>query len=497
MNDETILWFDFETFGSLPRPWDGGRSGPYPRRDRPSQFGAIRTNHDLEVVGDPIEFHCRASVEEPPSIGACLVTGITPQDTTDGLEEAPFIESVLDVLSEPGTTSTGWNSMGYDDEIVRFAAWRNLLPPYEREYKWDNARFDLLAAFRFAWATGRRDGIEWPAYEDGSVSLSLGDLAAANGVEDHAAAAHDALADVRATIELARLLRKTQPKLWNYAFGLRRKKEVAKVVDKVVDREASPFLLCDRGIGAARGHATIAVTIDRLDTNGRLVLDLHGDPAEILELEPRQLHARFHRLDPDLPRVPVRRVRTNKLPMVTTPKVLDTATQGWESISLDPELVESRMTFVRENHARIRERLRLVADEPPETSTIDPEEQLYSGFPSDSDSRAMQSARKGGPEALRRFVRTADDERLSQLAFRYLARVHPDSLEDDEKAQWTLHLRDRLLGPGGEDRPRGHESLKAIEEARRDGADGRILHDVEAWTRGMAETLGGELPATI
>ena len=492
MNDETILWFDFETFGSLPRPWDGGRSGPYPRRDRPSQFGGIRTNHDLEVIGDPIEFHCRASVEEPPSIGACLVTGITPQDTAEGLEESSFIESVLEVLSVPGTTSTGWNSIGYDDEIVRFAAWRNLLPPYEREFKRDNARFDLLAAFRFAWATGRRDGIEWPTYEDGAVSLSLGDLAAANGVEDHAAAAHDALADVRATIELARLLRNAQPKLWNYAFGLRRKREVAKVVDK----DASPFLLCDRGIGAARGHATIAVTIDRLDTNGRLVLDLHGDPAEILELEPRQLHARFHRLEPDLPRVPIRRVRTNKLPMVTTPKVLDTTSDGWQGIDLDPALVESRMTFVRENHARIRERLRLVADEPPEAETIDPEELLYSGFPSEGDARAMQAARKGGPEALRRFVRTAEDERLSQLAFRHLARVHPESLEADEKAQWALHLRDRLLGPGGDGRPRLQESLEAVEAARRDGADARILDDVEAWTRGMAEALGVEPPAT-
>ena len=72
--------------------------------------------------------------------------------------------------------SSAASSIGYDDEIVRFAAWRNLLPPYEREFKRDNARFDLLAAFRFAWATGRRDGIEWPTYEDGAVSLSLGDL---------------------------------------------------------------------------------------------------------------------------------------------------------------------------------------------------------------------------------------------------------------------------------------------------------------------------------
>lgn len=491
MNDETILWFDFETFGSLPRPWDGGRSGPFSRRDRPSQFGAIRTDHDLEPVGDPVEFHCRPSIEEPPSIGACLVTGITPQDTADGLDEPRFIESVLDVLSQPGTTATGWNSLGYDDEIVRFAAWRNLLPPYEREYKQENARFDLLAAFRFAWATGRRDGIEWPTYDDGTLSLSLGHLAAANGVEDHAAAAHDALADVRATIELARLLRSAQPKLWNYAFGLRRKREVSKVVD-----DSGPFLLCDRGIGAARGHATIAVTIDRLDSNGRLVLDLHGDPAEILDLEPRQLHARFHRLEPDLPRIAVRRVRTNKLPMVTTPRVLDAVPDGWSNIGLDPEVIESRMTFVRENHSRIRDRLRIVADEPPETMTIDSEELLYSGFPSDRDSRAMQSARTEGPEALRRLVRNAADERLSQLAFRYLARVHPGALDDEEKAQWTLHLRDRLLEPGGDGGPRVFESLRAIEAARGEGKDARILDDVEAWTRAMAEALEVELPAT-
>lgn len=492
MNDDTILWFDFETFGSLPRPWDGGRSGPYPRRDRPSQFGAIRTNLDLEVVGEPVELHCRPSVEEPPAIGACLVTGIVPQDTSAGLEEAAFIESVIDVLSVPGTTSTGWNSLGYDDEIVRFAAWRNLLPPYEREYKRGNARFDLLVAFRFAWATGRRDGIEWPTYDDGSVSLSLGDLAAANGIEDHAAAAHDALADVRATIELARLLRRTQPKLWKYAFGLRRKQAVSDIVDV----DGSPFLLCDRGIGAARGHATVAVTIDRLDTNGRLVLDLHGDPAEILDLEPRQLHARFHRLDPDLPRVPVRRVRTNKLPMVTTPKVLDAAADGWAGIGIDRELVDSRMAFVRENHARIRERLRLVADEPPETENVDPEELLYAGFPADGDSHAMRTARDGGPEALRRFSRTAGDERLAELAFRFLARTHPDALDAEERARWTLHLRDRLLAPGSGEESRGRESLKAIETARHEDADGRIVHEVEAWTRGLAAAVEVELPAT-
>ncbi|MAD19558.1 MAG: hypothetical protein CMJ52_04965, partial [Planctomycetaceae bacterium] len=248
----------------------------------------------------------------------------------------------------------------------------------------------------------------------------------------------------------------------------------------------------------ARGHATIAVTIDQLDTNGRLVLDLHGDPAEILELEPRQLHARFHRLDPDLPRVPVRRVRTNKLPMVTEEKWLKALDpEVWAAIGLDQEVVDSRMAFVREHHARIRERLRLVADEPPETANVDPEELLYAGFPADGDSYAMRTARDGGPEALRRFSRTAGDERLAELAFRYLARTHPESLDAEERARWKLHLRDRLLGSGSGEASRASESLAAIQAARNEGADVRITDEVEAWTRGLAEVVDVELPNAI
>ena len=490
MNDETILWFDFETFGSLPRPWDGGRRGPYPRRDRPAQFGGIRTDLDLLPLGDEIEIHCLPSVEEPPAIGACLVTGITPQDITEGVDESTFIEQVLAVLGRPGTTSTGWNSLGYDDEIVRFAAWRNLLPPYDREWMDGNARFDLLAAFRFAWATGRRDGIEWPSYEDGAVSLSLGDVAAANGIDAHASEAHDALGDVRATIELARLLKRTQPRLWSYAFGLRRKKEVA----ALVDRSLEPFVLCDRGIGAARGHATVAVMIDQLDTNGRLVLDLHGDPEEIMDLEPRQLHARFHRLDHELPRVPVRRLRTNKLPMVATPRVLDATENGWSGLDLDPEVIERRMTFVRANHARIRERLRMVADEPPESEEVDPEELLYGGFPSRADSAGMRDARTGGPDAIRRLMRQTEDDRLEELAFRFLARTAPESLDAEEAARWQSHRRDRLIGPGAADTSRADESLAAIDARRATEADPRVLDEVEAWTRGLARSIGLELP---
>ncbi len=54
------------------------------------------------------------------------------------------------------------------------------------------------------------------------MSFKLESFTAANQIAH--GQAHDALADVRATIAVARLLRERQPKLFDYLYGLRRKK---------------------------------------------------------------------------------------------------------------------------------------------------------------------------------------------------------------------------------------------------------------------------------
>ena len=487
MPDSTILWFDFETFGSLPRPWDGGRGGPFRRRDRPAQFGAIRTTEDLQPIGDPIEIHCRPSEEEPPSIGACRVTGIVPQDTVEGgLPEHRFMEAVLEEMSVPRTTCTGWNNFGYDDEIVRFGAWRNLLPPYDREWRDGNARFDLLSAFRLAWTSGRRDGIEWPTYDDGAVSLRLEDLAEANGLDDHADSAHDALGDVRATIALAERLKAAQPRLWSHARSLSARREV----ESVVDDFSRPFLLSGSGFGAARGHGTVAVMVLNPGDKQRVLVDLASDPEVLLDLDPRTLHARFHSwpVDPE-ERIPVRRLRVNQVPMVAPTSVLRDD-QAWTSLGLDRGEVERRLEFVTTHRQRIAERLRLVLDEPrPEDDgEVDVEERLYEGFVSDTDLRLMRDARHGGPDDVRRVMRRTSDDRVEEIAFRYLGRVHPDALDEEERARWIAYRRDRLLGPGSGDEARILEGLRAIESARGEETDPRIADEVERWTLALAES---------
>ena len=96
------------------------------------------------------------------------------------------------------------------------------MDPYNREWQHGNSRWDLIDLVRACYAL-RPEGIEWPTTEDGKPSLKLETLTAANGIGH--ANAHDAVSDVQATIELARCIRKAQPKLYDCAlsFGTKTK----------------------------------------------------------------------------------------------------------------------------------------------------------------------------------------------------------------------------------------------------------------------------------
>ena len=63
----TFYWHDYETFGVDPA------------KDRPSQFAGLRTDEELNPIGDPLVIYCQPQRDILPSVQACLITGITPQ----------------------------------------------------------------------------------------------------------------------------------------------------------------------------------------------------------------------------------------------------------------------------------------------------------------------------------------------------------------------------------------------------------------------------------
>ena len=169
MAEHTFLWHDYETFGANPR------------YDRPAQFAAIRTDMDLNEIGEPLMLYCQPAPDYVPSPESCLITGITPQHCLEqGVVEDAFARQIEAAFIQPGTVGVGYNTTRFDDEITRFMFWRNLIDPYAREWQNDCSRWDLLDVVRMVYAL-RPDGIQWPRKEDGTVSFKLEDLAKANG----------------------------------------------------------------------------------------------------------------------------------------------------------------------------------------------------------------------------------------------------------------------------------------------------------------------------
>lgn len=441
MHTPTFLWHDYETFGANPR------------RHRPAQFAAIRTDAGLNETGEPLMLHCQPAPDVLPEPESCLITGITPQVcAAQGVPEHVFAQRIEALLAEPGTIGVGYNSIRFDDEVTRFLLWRNLRDPYAREWQNGCGRWDLLDVVRAAHAL-RPEGIEWPVGDDGLPSFRLEKLTAANGLAHEAA--HDALSDVRATIALARLLRQRQPRLFDFCLALHKKERVAQELGLPATlREVRPFLHVSGMFGAARGCIALMapLAMHPANKNELLAWDLAADPAELADLNADDVRQRLFTPAADLPegvtRLPIKGVHLNKSPIVIS-----------SLKTLRPELAERwgiDWARARDHFDRLRalpDLSALWADvyaRPPAAEPPDVDEDLYGGFIGNADRRRLAQLLALSPEELARARTGFDDARLADLLFRYRARNFAHTLSDDEQARWQQHCHARLLhGQGG------------------------------------------------
>ena len=436
MTASSFFWHDYETFGRVPR------------RDRPAQFAGIRTDAQLNEVGQPVMHYCKPSPDSLPDPESCLLTGIVPQTClAQGLPEHAFAAAIEGALAQPGTIGVGYNTIRFDDEVTRHLFWRNLIDPYAREWQNECGRWDLLDVVRATWAL-RPEGIEWPRHEDGRPSFKLEHLTRANGIAHEAA--HDALSDVRATIALARLIRDRQPRLWEFCLKLRRKEAVWAEVGA-----NRPFLHISGMFGVENGCMAIVYPLAQHPTNKNelLVWDLAHDPQELAGLSAETLRQRLFTRSADLPegvtRLPVKSIHANKSPIVVgNLKTLSPETVARHSIDVERALRHARAAPAvatlmqgawREVYAR-----------PEPTSAVDVDEDLYGGFVGNDDRRKLERLRRLPGEQLAGQRVVFDDPRLEEILFRYRARNFADTLSAQENERWVDHCSARLHeGVGG------------------------------------------------
>lgn len=425
----TLYWHDYET------------SGVDPALDRPLQFAGIRTDEDLNVIGEPLTEYCAPPLDRLPHPEACLITGLAPQFLREkGLPEPEFIGRVLGELSRPGTCAVGYNSIRFDDEVTRFSLYRNFYDPYEREWKQGNSRWDIIDMLRLTRAL-RPEGIEWPCHEDGSPSFRLEHVTAANGLEHDAA--HDALSDVRATIAVARLVRTTQPKLYNYVYRNRTKQQVSALID-LANRK--PFLHVSSRLPRENGYLAIMMPIcpHPTNTNAIVAVNLLSDPRPLLELDSEAIRERLFTPRADLPedseRIGLKGIHLNRCPVVATPKLLDPATA--RQLGIDRERCERHWQLLRKSE--IGSKVQAVFSGADMADVVDAEKALYQGFLPNSDRSLLAQVRALRPDKLTAADIRFSDPRYRELLFRYRARHAYETLTPDEKKRW-LQLRTQWL----------------------------------------------------
>ena len=436
--NQTIVWYDYETFGADPS------------KDRPAQFAAIRTDEDLNEIEDPVQLFCRPTSDYLPHPQASLITGITPQHCLQvGICENDFIAQINAIFSVPQTCSAGYNSIRFDDEVTRYALYRNFYDPYTREWKNGNSRWDLLDAMRCAYAL-RPEGIEWPTNAEGKVSFRLEDLTAANGID--LGKAHDAVVDVRATIALARLLLDKQPKLYRYLFEHRAKHKLSALVD--VD-QLKPLVHISGMYGVDKGCMAIIAPIcwHPDNKNSVIAFDLSTDPQQLMGLDVEQMRQRIFSKRADLPegieRLGLKEIHLNKSPVLAPASTLtpDQA-ERWQLSG----------TLLREHLAKLKSMLQA---DPGVLATLaqvygkrefeaksDVDQQLYGGFWSGADKQLMEQIHSASEQDLSDLVINFKDPRGDEMFFRFKARNYPDSLSADEHERWATHCHKSLMGQG-------------------------------------------------
>lgn len=193
--------------------YDIESSGLNPCFDQVLQFAAIRTDLNLNEI-DRLQIMATLNPDTIIAPEALITHQIGLDRLDDGISEYQAIQTIHQWLNEPGSISIGYNTLGFDDEFLRFSFYRNLLPPYTHQYAQQCGRADLLP-IACMYRLFHPNIINWPD-KAGKPSLKLELINEANQYAK--GQAHDAMVDVEATLGLARAFYQERA-TWDYLLG--------------------------------------------------------------------------------------------------------------------------------------------------------------------------------------------------------------------------------------------------------------------------------------
>jgi len=423
MQESTFLWYDTETFGLSPFS------------DRIAQFASIRTDMDLNETGEETVLYSKITPDYLPSVSACLVTGITPEETLrKGLCESDFIERVNSLFSTPLTIVSGFNNIQFDDEFIRCTLYRNLMDPYRREWANGCSRWDIIDLVR-AVHDFRPDGIKFQhRLESGAPSIKLTSLTEDNGIEQ--VGAHDAFVDVRATIAVAKMIKERQPKLFGYFLSSRGKSESSAKLD-IVGRK--PVLYTSAEFTSPFGFTRPIMPLSGSANSGNYVycFDLTEDPTPLFDEKTDIFSVKGFI-----------RVQVNRCPCLS-PMAMLKDERIRKRLNLNMDTIE-RNAMALKSLPPIQARVSQAEEAHAINGDQDPDTRIYAdSFFSKHDRDNFDLIRRTSPSKKLSLRLNYDQDKANTMVFRHVARNWPQVLTEKEKAEWKNFCSSRMVRPLG------------------------------------------------
>lgn len=409
--------------------YDTETTGTSKYYDQIHQFAAILTDDDLNEI-ERFELRCRLLPHVVPTAGAILVAGVSIDRLLDPTlpSHHEFITRIHDTLTRwSPATFVGYNSIGFDEPLLRQAFYQNLKPIYLTNTE-GNTRQDMLPLVRAAHCLSPGT-FSIPTKDDGTPAFKLDRLAPANGFADHNA--HDAMGDVLATIHIARMIKERCPEVWKRSLVFCNRQGVENFL-----AENECFFVINTAKNDGTGH--FAVPLTKPNDRQVIYLNLDVDLAELEAMTDEEL-GKWSRKSPR----PVRRFRSNAVPHLLCLDDVPSHLLG----EMTPRKAKTRARRFRESR-QLQERIAavLAAAESERETASNVEEQIYDGFYSNSDSRLVDQFNAAAWPERWLIAKQFEDKRLKQLARRLIYFEQPEALPPSQQATIAKKMAARMLG---------------------------------------------------
>lgn len=429
--------------------YDVETTGLHTRFDQIISFAAIRTDENLVEME---RFQCEARLLPHiiPDPEALLINGV-------GLDEivSPGRPSHYEMMRRIRTTLEAWspalfigyNSIGFDEEMLRQGFYQTLQPPYLTSLA-GNCRADALTLVRTI--TFLRPGaLNIPSNPLGRPTCKLADVAIANG--SAVAGGHTAIVDAERTLHLCRLIAAADRETWSRFQRFSTKS----AVDDLLDTEDAFLCIRFRGNEAV---PTVATCLGREpdNANARVCLPLEpllermgcsGSDRELIAAAVLELDQ------------PLFRVKSNGCPVVCS---LDEVPDGL----LDSVDCDSLLDLASSLRSEPGLCTQIVAawtkpfaapDRP-----LQLEERIYEDFIPDHDLKVLEDFHRAPWNERLNVLRRVSDSRLRKLGQRLIFTERPDLLAPADRQRYADGIAERVRPKEAADSP--WRTLQSVEQ---------------------------------